>query len=180
MKKNAIFAYHFFRLIQGAKNIHLIYNTEADPISGGDKSRFLYQLQEEFANNFNITIVEKIVSSPLLAKITPEITIKKTNKIIDILKEKAIKGFSPSSLNTFKRCSLQFYFKEVAKLGEPNDTKEVIDAATLGQIIHEVLQKIFEPIISQKVEVQYLEEKLKNLDGLLQKSFDNLYKDGNI
>jgi len=179
-EKNAVFAYHFFRLIQRAKNIHLIYNTEADPIAGGDKSRFLYQLQEEFANNPNICITEKIVSSPLIPDNSQEILIEKTETIIGLLKEKALKGFSPSSLNTYKRCSLQFYFKEIAKLGEPDEKQENIDAATLGKIIHDVLQEIYEPLAMQNVGIHYLEEKLKTLDHLLQLSFLKFYEGGNI
>ncbi len=179
-EKNAVFAYHFFRLIQGAKNIHLIYNTEADPIAGGDKSRFLYQLQEEFANYSNIDIQEKIVSSSLNPNSSEEIIINKTEKIIDLLKEKALKGFSPSSLNTYKKCSLQFYFKEVAKLGESDEKQESIDVATLGKIIHDVLQEIYEPLVSQNVSIHYLEEKHKNLDPILHESFLKFYEGGNI
>ena len=179
-EKNAVFAYHFFRLIQRAKNIHLIYNTEADPIAGGDKSRFLYQLQEEFKGQANIKIEERIVSTPLSPEVEHPIQVEKTKDIIKILIQKAHNGFSPSSLNTYKRCPLQFYYKEIAKLGEPEKNKEVIDAATLGNIIHEILQEIFEPLKLKNVEADYLEEHLKNLKPLLQKSFDKLYEDGDI
>lgn len=179
-EKNAVFAYHFFRLLQRAKNIHLIYNTEADPIAGGDKSRFLYQLQEEFSNYSNININEKIVSSALSNNSSKEIIIDKTEEIIELLKEKALKGFSPSSLNTYKRCSLQFYFKEVAKLGENDEKQESIDAATLGKIIHDVLQEIYEALASQNISIHYLEDKLKNLDILLHQSFLKFYEGGNI
>ncbi len=179
-EKNAIFAYHFFRLIQRAKNIHLIYNTEADPISGGDKSRFLYQLQEEISPLSNIKLEEQIVSSPLKIGSKQEIVVQKTPEILNILSAKAKKGFSPSSLNTFKRCPLQFYFNSIAKLGEPNEIEEVMDAATLGEIIHDVLQIIYEPLLNQNMEAKYLSQARKNLDVILNNTIETSFKGGEV
>ena len=179
-EKNAIFAYHFFRLIQRAKNIHLIYNTEADPVSGGDKSRFLYQLQEELVPNSKINISEKIIGSNVQISSNHSFEVEKTPEVIKALTNKAKKGFSPSVLNNFKRCQMQFYFSEVAQLGEKNEMEEVMDAATLGQIIHEVLQIVYEPFTNQVIQEDFIEEIIKNLDIILSQSFENLFKDGNI
>ncbi|MFA5780947.1 MAG: hypothetical protein WC868_01610, partial [Bacteroidales bacterium] len=46
-QKESIFAYHFYRLLQRAKNIHIIYNTQADDFGSGEKSRFITQIVEE-------------------------------------------------------------------------------------------------------------------------------------
>ena len=44
-EKDAIYSYHFFRLLQRAKNVYLLYNTENDTFGGGEKSRFISQLE---------------------------------------------------------------------------------------------------------------------------------------
>jgi hypothetical protein len=180
-EKNAIFAYHFFRLLQRAKNIHLLYNTESDPIAGGDKSRFLLQLIDEFKDyNPKLIVEEKIVESLLTLKKQQQISIQKTDSILDALHKKAEKGFSPSSLSSFIKCPLQFYYKEIVKIGENRETDDTIDAAILGQVIHDTLQEIYKPIVKQKITIEYLERQLTKINPLLNSSFQKLYSEGNV
>lgn len=42
--KNAVYAYYFYRLIQRAENITLLYNTSSDGLNRGEESRFMLQL----------------------------------------------------------------------------------------------------------------------------------------
>ncbi len=180
-EKNAIFAYHFFRLLQKAENIHLLYNTEADVLAGGDKSRFLFQIQEELsAHNPDIQIKEYIIKSEVQSLDNIDIEVPKTKAVLEALYDKATKGFSATGLISYIRCPLQFYYKEIAQIGEYKQTEETIDAATLGQIIHDALQEIYAPLINKVVDVNYLKSNLKNLDAILNSSFSKLYKDGNL
>ena len=41
--KNAVYAYYFYRLIQRAENITLLYNTSSDGLNRGEESRFMLQ-----------------------------------------------------------------------------------------------------------------------------------------
>jgi len=43
-EKDAVYTYHFYRLLQRAKNIHIIYNTEPDVLEGRERSRLISQL----------------------------------------------------------------------------------------------------------------------------------------
>ena len=45
--KNAVYAYYFYRLIQRAENITLLYNTSSDGLNRGEESRFMLQLLVE-------------------------------------------------------------------------------------------------------------------------------------
>ncbi|NTV83423.1 MAG: hypothetical protein HGA23_03855, partial [Bacteroidales bacterium] len=45
--KDAVFAYHFYRMLQRARQIYLLYDTEGDQMKGGEKSRFITQLGYE-------------------------------------------------------------------------------------------------------------------------------------
>ncbi|MGZ4157466.1 MAG: PD-(D/E)XK nuclease family protein, partial [Bacteroidia bacterium] len=102
--KDAIFSYHFYRLLQRATNIYLLYNTESDALGSGEKSRFLTQLIYELPKvNPNVTIIEQLVNIPVIAdKTGNEISIEKTSFVFEKLKAKSEFGFSPSLLNTYR------------------------------------------------------------------------------
>ena len=116
--KDAVFAYHFYRLLQRTKEAYIIYNTESDQLGGGDKSRFITQIIHELPKyNPKIKITEQILSVPPVKDETDySITIEKTEDILKRIKEKAKSGFSASSLNSYRNCSLRFYFQQIADL----------------------------------------------------------------
>ena len=66
-EQNAVSAFHFFRLIQRAKNIYLIHNTETKGITTGERSRFMLQLELELLRKFpeSISIVKKIITTEI-------------------------------------------------------------------------------------------------------------------
>lgn len=150
--KDAIYAYHFYRLLQKAKNIGLIYNTENDTFGKGEKSRFITQLVNELpaANEAEVNIVERIaVSEDLLHKDEIAFTIEKTEEHITKTKDKAFTheraGFSPSLLNNYRDCSLRFYFNYISKIREADEVEENVETNTMGTILHEVLEHIYTP-----------------------------------
>ena len=180
--KDAIFAYHFYRLIQRAKNIYLLYNTESDALGSGEKSRFLTQLIQELPKvNKQVVIEEKLVSIPVKVDNTGNtITIQKTQIIFEKLKNKAIKGFSPSLLNTYRNCSLQFYFQAIAELKEADEVEENIGADTLGNVIHEVLETLYQPFIGKKIISADIKEIKKQVETLTINAFEKEYSKSEI
>ena len=179
-EKNAIFAYHFFRLLQRSKNISLIYNSQHDPLAGGDKSRFIHQIIDELSvSNPNINISEKSVSSPIKLDKELKISITKNASIFKKLDEYAEKGISASSLNVYIKCQLQFYFKNIAKLGETEEVNDTIDAATLGTVIHEALNIFYKPYINKILPADEIKLRLKNADQYIAEAFKKHYHDGN-
>lgn len=93
-EKDAIYTYHFYRLLHRAKNIHLIYNTEPDVLKGGEPSRFIAQLELENKHHCQHQIL-----IPKLPSINNSLQrINKTDAILESLRDLAAKGFSPSSL----------------------------------------------------------------------------------
>ncbi len=151
--KDAIFAYHFYRLLQRAKNIYLLYNTENDDFGSGEKSRYLTQLIYELPKvNPSVVIKEMLVNIPVKEeKHNHTIRIEKSADIIEKLKAKAEYGFSPSLLNRYRNCTLQFYFQAIAGLKEVDEVEETIGADTLGSSIHKVLQNFYTPFIGKKI-----------------------------
>jgi CRISPR/Cas system-associated exonuclease Cas4 (RecB family) len=148
--QQAVFAYHFYRLLQRCNNAWLIYNSEADELGGGEKSRFLSQVQTEMpVVNPEIMIKEIRPSAQAAMNQPATISIEKTPEIVEKLNQLAESGFSPTSLSTYLACSLKYYFMFVLRLGEPEEADETIDYRTLGNVIHKVLQDFYTPFTGQ-------------------------------
>lgn len=175
--KDAIFAYHFYRLLQRAKNIYLLYNTESDALGSGEKSRFITQLIHELPKvNKKVVIEERLVNIPVDVDNTGNvISIQKTSTILDKLNAKAAYGFSPSLLNKYRNCSLQFYFQAIAGLKEADEVEETIGADTLGNVIHEVLEILYQPFIDKKINAADILNMKKQVEILTITTFEKEY-----
>jgi len=173
-EQDAIYSYHFYRLIQRAKNVHLIYNTEVDALKGGEKSRFIRQIEFEGIHKINQIIINSY---------TPKneenlIEISKTNEIINDLKNLAKKGFSVSSILSYIREPLTFYYKKILKIPDELRVEETIESNTLGTVIHESLKEIYKPLINKFITVEYLKPQLKKLDKIVKNQFKIIYNNG--
>jgi RecB family exonuclease len=143
-ERTAVFAYHFYRLMQRVENAWLIYNTEGDELGGGEKSRFISQLLYEMpGTNPEFKIAEQTLSVVPGNTNAGEISIDKTNTVIARLRQIAERGLSPTALAMYMKCKLQFYFSQVLRISEPDQVSETIDAATLGEIVHDSLHKTY-------------------------------------
>lgn len=180
--KDAIFAYHFYRLLQRATTIYLIYNTESDALGSGEKSRFLTQLAYELPKiNPNVTITEQLLSIPVKPENSGiEITVQKTPEILEKLKAKSEFGFSPSLLNKYRNCSIQFYFHGIAGLKEAEEVEETIGADVLGNVIHSVLEKLYAPFIGKKITAGDVKKMKAPVEELTIECFEEYYNRSEI
>ena len=147
--KDAIFTYHFYRLIQRAKNIYLLYNTEPDVLEGGEKSRFITQLlTDENINQF----VSHIIASPTVkSNSKKDNSVQKTSSLIYELKLLAAKGFSPTSLTNYIKNPLHFYKRNILKIDAVKEVEESIALNTFGTIIHDSLEDFYRPLINKQL-----------------------------
>ena len=182
LDKDAIFSYHFYRLLQRATTIYLVYNTESDALGSGEKSRFLTQLVYELPKvNPHVTIAEKLLNVPATPVFTDQpIRILKTSLMLDILKEKAAFGLSPSALNKYRNCSLEFYFQVIAGLKAADEIEENIGADTLGNSIHEVLEILYKPFVGKKIQTTHIHEMQSQVESLIISTFEKKYSTSEI
>ncbi len=174
--KDAVFAYHFYRLIQRAKNIFLLYNTESDKFGDGEKSRYITQLVHELSKqNKAITISESLLELNYTKEPESEIKIKKEEVVLKRLHELAKKGFSPTLLNTFRKCTLRFYLHYVAEIRETEKVEEEIGADTMGTVIHEVLENLYAPFIGKVIRSEDIKSMCLALDEKLKEVFQNYF-----
>ncbi|MGB1307476.1 MAG: PD-(D/E)XK nuclease family protein [Oceanihabitans sp.] len=175
-EKDAVYTYHFYRLLQRAKNIHIIYNTEADVLIGGEKSRFITQLELENKHQIKHCLVIPEVS--VNAKELIEIT--KTEAVIKQINNVAAKGFSPSSLCNYIRNPIDFYYQKILGITAQEEVEENVAFNTLGTVVHNSLEDVYQEFIDNFITVSALEKaKLKVADTVL-KHFKKEYKEGDI
>lgn len=173
-----ISAYHFFRLLHRPKHIHLFYNTEPDMLGGGEKSRFIMQLVKEISIiNPKISIKEQIISHPIKTSfpISP-IVIPKTGNILKLLETKAETGFSPTSLSNYVICPLKFCLNDLLRVKEAEAFEDKLGADTLGNIVHQALNNIYEPYINLELSTSYLETTIKNVSDIVEDVFRENHK----
>jgi len=178
-EKDAIYTYHFYHLLQRAKNIYLLYNTESEGLDGGEKSRFITQLEVEKQPNHNLT--HEIIQ-PNVPNIAYEpISVEKSESVVNRLKEIATgKGFSPSALTSYVRNPIQFYFQRILSIRESEEVEENIALNTLGTIIHQTLEELYKPVIGKFLSIADLDKMLAVADAEVLKQFKEIYKEGEV
>ncbi|WP_396158011.1 PD-(D/E)XK nuclease family protein [Flavobacterium sp.] len=180
-ERDAIFTYHFYRLLQRAKNIYLLYNTHSEGIDAGEKSRFITQLEIEHLPNHNFKKVFYNAIKP--DTIYQPIEVIKTQPILDRLEEIATgKGFSPSSLTNYLRNPIQFYYQRILGVSDNEEVEENVALNTLGTIIHEVLEKMYAPFEGKNIQIQVsdIDVMIQNIEVITIEKFKDVYKEGEI
>ena len=177
-EKDAIYSYHFYHLLQRAKNVYLLYNSDSEGLDAGEKSRFITQLEVEKQPKHNLTFQTYNADVPEIAH--QPIVVPKSESVLLRLKEIAEKGFSPSSLTTYIRNPIQFYFQRILRISETDEVEENIAVNTLGTIIHGALEELYKPFIGKILIENDIKTCIKNIDEEVLKQFKEVYKEGDI
>lgn len=186
--KQAVYAYHFYRLLQNAENIKIYYNTLADGMGEGESSRFIKQIIHEMpSKNPNANIKEKIYKSPSNKnKEIEKIEAKKTDEVYDkiikklsFVSEDKKSGLSPTSISCYLKCPLKFYLKYIEKIND-DIPQELIQSNVIGTIIHAALENLYKYFGSDDITLEkYQEIYDKHFNDALKKALaDNNFPNG--
>ncbi len=180
--KDAIYAYHFYRILQRASNILITYNTEHSVLGSGEKSRFITQLQFELTKyNKAHVISEKMLSGDSLpASSRNQISISKTDYnlapiIYKLTTDSQYTGLSPSALITYKDCALRFFYRYGAGIKETEDVEESAEANTQGSILHESLEMLYKPFIGRVLNEKDVSECFAKTESSVNLIFQNYF-----
>ena len=175
-EKDAVYTYHFYNLIQRAKNVYILYNTEVDALQGGEKSRFITQLDVEGIHNLSYK-----TASAVIPKIeTQLIEIEKTGAVVNKLKLIASSGFSPSSLTNYFRNPLDFYYEKVLGVKNELEVEETVAYNTLGTILHNTLENFYKPYEGKFLQVKDIETMKSSIENTVMYHFQQEFKKGDI
>jgi ATP-dependent helicase/nuclease subunit B len=175
-EKDSVYTYHFYRLLQRAKNVYILYNTEADILTGGEKSRFITQLELEGIHKINHHII--VPQVPIIE--TSLNTIEKNEDLLNKITAVAERGFSPSSLTSYIRNPIDFYYQKILKIKEHDNVEETIAANTLGTVVHNTLQDFYEPLIGKFITVEIIKNLKTDIYKTVALHFKKEYKEGDI
>ena len=173
LENDAIYTYHFYRLLQRAKNIHLLYNSKSEGLSAGEKSRFIRQLafselpQHQFSDRqYHSTIV-----TPALK----ETVIDKTPFMIEQLKQLALKGFSPTSLGNYLYDPIAFYNRYLLKIKEELSPAKTLSDFQRGTLVHDCLEALYTPYIGRPMQLSFYDKMLGKLPALMLDHYQRAY-----
>ncbi|QDO93246.1 PD-(D/E)XK nuclease family protein [Formosa sediminum] len=175
-EKDAVYTYHFYRLLQRAEHVYILYNTEPDALAGGEKSRFITQLELEHVHTLNHAI-----ATPTVNLVEHKLkTVSKSPLVIQRLKEIAKRGFSPSSLTSYMRNPMDFYFQKVLKIKEYDEVEETVAANTLGTVVHNTLEDFYKPLEGMQLTVEHITEMKTKIATTVLHHFKMTYNEGDI
>jgi len=153
-KRTAVYAYYFYRLLQRAKKIRLMYNDFTNPLQPSEMSRFMLQLI--VSRKFNINYFK--LSSRASLSVSERVEIPKPRNLYDLLNPlctESVNGkrgaLSPSSLNMYLDCPLKFYLYRVAGLRCLDPEKDDIQSNTFGNVFHDAAEIYYSDCVRRKV-----------------------------
>lgn len=172
----AVSAYYFNRLLHRAQHLTLLYNNSTFGNSKGEMSRFMWELLVDYDDK-QLPVAYYAIDDRPRTHGTPLLAISKTADMMRglVAPKQADDGsikehsFSPSSLATYRNCSLAFYYKYIAKLRKPQDKQALLPANVMGTIFHNVCERIYTPLKGQApIDIGVLESYVANRDNRLE------------
>ncbi|MBR3652496.1 MAG: PD-(D/E)XK nuclease family protein [Bacteroidales bacterium] len=142
--QDAVWAYYFYRMIQRAGKVWLLFDSRTEGVRGGEESRYIKQLEMHFGvETHRFALRADIAGSHEEATEIP-----KTAEHLGILREK---NLSASALQDYLSCPAKFYYKTVCGLKEQEEVSETLEANDFGNVFHETMQTLYKrPEVSRE------------------------------
>jgi hypothetical protein len=142
--QESIYAYHFYRLLHRAENVHFIFNSNSEGLRSGEISRFLQQMKYDPGLKPEFTNLRFEISNPAAVGTVIERTAEHNRRLYDrFYPVNDGNRLSPSAINTWLNCRMKFYYRYVNDLREPEKISDEIDPAMLGILLHEVMKDLY-------------------------------------
>ena len=156
-----VYAYYFYRLIQRAERVDMLYCTHTDDKSSGEQSRYIYQLEYESPYQ----IERRNVGVDVMATKNEPIVIEKQGEVItklmQFLDKESPKMLSPKAIAPYISCPLKFYFASVARIKSVEELSDDIDKPMFGTILHSAMEDIYSRIKGVANNSEFLKQYLK-------------------
>ena len=179
VEKDSVYAYNFYRLLQRADEVYLLFSSESDGMGKGEASRFIGQVECELTPSFGIKTHHIAVKADTsLTDITPRQEVEKTSLIMQRIATMGKHGLSPTSFCDYVDCPMKYFYSRVMKVNEVESIDEDLDASQLGSSIHSVLEKVYSGLLNQPLTAEMLAKALEELPALMADAFEKLYSGG--
>ncbi|QRA44446.1 PD-(D/E)XK nuclease family protein [Chryseobacterium cucumeris] len=169
LENDSIYAYHFYRLIQDAKNVHLLYNALSSGVNTGEKSRFITQIEMESSHEIEHLIIENS-SEPIATK---PIEISKTQIVQERL-QKWKEKVSASHLTSYLYNPIDFYLSKILNTSETDEIEEELSIKNYGNLVHYSLQEVYEVLKGKVLKESDLKNSVKAVDEYINIAIEKL------
>ncbi|THV62401.1 PD-(D/E)XK nuclease family protein [Chryseobacterium candidae] len=169
LENDSIYAYHFYRLIQDAKNVHLLYNALSSGVNTGEKSRFITQIEMESSHDIEHLIIENS-SEPITTK---PIEIAKTH-IVQQRLQKWKEKVSASHLTSYLYNPIDFYLSKILNTSETDEIEEELSIKNYGNLVHYSLQEVYEVLKGKVLKESDLKSSVKAIDEYINTAIEKL------
>ena len=172
-EQDAIFTYHFYRLMYRANEVYMLYNGTTDGIQVGERSRFIRQWAYERPSTHNWE--EQIQEAVYIPPRHNVKSIPKTESVLKKLSELAENGFSPSALNLFVKDGYAFYKRYVLGLKDEDELEESFSYRTYGTLVHNCLEALYMPFVGKTLTEADCSTMINNIDVVSKKVVNAIY-----
>ena len=175
---DAIAAYHFYRLLTGARRVFLLYDDRVEGTKNGEVSRYVYQLKYLYQNQFSLKEHTQAFDVNFIKSENNTIEIRKDDRIMQKMNgflEGGKRSLSPSALNEYIQCPLKFYLKKIAEIEEPDEITETIEANVFGSIFHATMELLYKEYKGKDVDANTIERLNASIDNALKIAFSTEY-----
>lgn len=174
--RDAIYAYHFYRLLQHAQEVVLMHDTEHDSFGSGERSRFIAQLEMELGRaNPQLELRQETITFPTTKEDIATITVEKTPEALERLRFLgAERGFSPSAMHAYLSCSLRFYYRYVLGLKEKEEMEQSMAANTFGKVLHRSMEVLYEDFVGKVVNVADIDAMYARIPAISEDAFNHV------
>ena len=169
-EKNAIFSYHFYRLMYRAKKVYILYDGQGDGLGGGEMSRFVRQWATWLPENHSMRFFNQSVTLNTVTR--QRLEVPKTPSLLKRLQDMAQKGLSATALSNYIADPIRFYNNYVLRISETEELEESIAYQTLRTVIHNTLEELYTPYVLNQLTVQNTEKMQDTHKQILQKHFE--------
>lgn len=153
--KDAMWAYYFYRMIQRASCVWMLYDSRTEGVKVGEESRFIKQLRL----HFGVSPVLWTEDSRIVPA-SPEGPVPKTEEHLKLLRERHL---SASALKNYLDCQVKFLYANVLGLKPDEEVSESLDASMVGNVFHSVMEELYKRKV---VTDEYVEGLLKDKSSI--------------
>jgi|GEM_PF-6102500 len=162
-------AYHFYRLMQRARKVHLLYSTDSEGMGSGEPSRYIRQWELERGAATLWTHRQAPAASRMAQPQVPLVA-KKDTVIMERLRTLSSAGLSPSALNSYRICPFRYYMNYVVGAGEPDELEDHLGASDIGVVVHEALELLYLPFFEKDISADDIEALIPKIPDAVQQA----------
>lgn len=143
-QQEAIVAFNFYRLLNRASHVSLVYDSSTQGLGTSEPSRYIAQLEKIYGIELeHVVMATDISTSDPIQINVPNRDRAMLSRYADDPENASGKYLSASAINKYINCPLMFYLHYIQGLNDDNEVSDFMDYGTFGTIIHDTLGDLY-------------------------------------